>query len=90
MSDMSAATRIRRRNTFSRMFSGVDEWADPAAWDAFVRVHPQSRYCQLFGYGKVVGCYGYRPRYLAFRRNTELVVCCRWPKCPVCSIVDAW
>jgi lipid II:glycine glycyltransferase (peptidoglycan interpeptide bridge formation enzyme) len=55
------------------MFSVVDEWADPAAWDAFVRVHPQSRYCQLFGYGRVVSCYGYRPHYLAFRRNGELV-----------------
>jgi lipid II:glycine glycyltransferase (peptidoglycan interpeptide bridge formation enzyme) len=55
------------------MFSVVDEWADPAAWDAFVRVHPQPRYCQLFGYGRVVSCYGYRPHYLAFRRNGELV-----------------
>jgi CelD/BcsL family acetyltransferase involved in cellulose biosynthesis len=49
------------------------EWTDAAAWDAFVHTHSESRYCQLFGYGSVVGCYGYRPRYLAFMRNRELV-----------------
>jgi len=38
-----------------------------------VRAHSESRYCQLFGYGRVVGCYGYRPRYLAFMRNRDLV-----------------
>ena len=51
------------------------EWTDPAAWDAFVRAHAESRYCQLFGYGSVVGSYRniYRPRPLAFMRNGELV-----------------
>ncbi|MBN9562407.1 MAG: GNAT family N-acetyltransferase [Alphaproteobacteria bacterium] len=50
-----------------------DGWSDAEAWDAFVRAHPQSRYCQLFGYGRVVASYGYKPRYLAFLRNQELV-----------------
>ncbi len=50
-----------------------DGWGDAAAWDTFVLAHPQSRYCQLFGYGRVVGCYGYKPRYLAFLRNRDLV-----------------
>ena len=55
------------------MISLDDDWSDAAAWDGFVRAHGQSRYCHLFGYGQVVGCYGYKPRYLAFRRNRELV-----------------
>src|SRR5262249_24174795 len=63
----------RSAHTFSSMFSIVDDWADPTAWDAFVRAHPESRYCQLSGYGSVIDCYGYRPRYMAFRRNRELV-----------------
>ena len=50
-----------------------DGWSDAEPWDAFVQAHPQSRYCQLFGYGRVVACYGYKPRYLAFLRNRDLV-----------------
>lgn len=50
-----------------------DGWRDVEAWDGFVRAHPQSRYCQLFGYGRVLACYGYTPRYLAFLRDRELV-----------------
>jgi CelD/BcsL family acetyltransferase involved in cellulose biosynthesis len=50
-----------------------DGWSDADAWDGFVRAHPQSRYCQLFGYGRVVACYGYKLRYLAFLRGRELV-----------------
>ncbi len=50
-----------------------DDWRDDAAWDAFVRAHPQSRYCQLSGYARVVACYGYRTRHLAFLRGRELV-----------------
>lgn len=49
------------------------EWQDAAAWDAFVLADRQSRYCQLFGYGHVVACYGYKPHYLAILRNRELV-----------------
>ena len=52
----------------------IDEgWADANSWNSFVLSHPQSRYCQLFGYGRVVACYGYKPRYLAFLRNRDLV-----------------
>jgi serine/alanine adding enzyme len=50
-----------------------DGWHDADAWDAFVLAHPESRYCQLFGYGRVVACYGYQPRYLAFLRDRDLV-----------------
>ena len=50
-----------------------DDWTDAAAWDAFVDAHPEARYCQLFGYGSVVACYGYRPRQFAFLRNGTLV-----------------
>ena len=49
------------------------DWSDEAAWDSFVEAHPQSRYCQKFGYGRVVACYGYRPHHLAFLRNGTLV-----------------
>jgi CelD/BcsL family acetyltransferase involved in cellulose biosynthesis len=50
-----------------------DGWRDADAWNAFVQAHPQSRYCQLYGYGRVVACYGYKPRYLAFLRDGDLV-----------------
>ncbi len=55
------------------MISVQDGWSDVPAWDRFVRAHPQSRYCQLYAYGWVAACYGYRPRYLAFLRNRDLV-----------------
>ncbi len=50
-----------------------DGWRDAEAWNSFVASHPQARYCQLFGYGRVVACYGYQPRYLGFLRNRDLV-----------------
>jgi lipid II:glycine glycyltransferase (peptidoglycan interpeptide bridge formation enzyme) len=50
-----------------------EDWQDAAAWDEFVLAHPQSRYCQLHGYGQVLTSYGYKHRYIAFLRNRELV-----------------
>lgn len=49
------------------------DWRDAASWDAYVHAHPEARYCQLYGYGHVVACYGYKPRYLAVLRNRDLV-----------------
>jgi CelD/BcsL family acetyltransferase involved in cellulose biosynthesis len=50
-----------------------DTWQDRAAWDGFVASHDQSRFCHLFDYGEVVGCYGYRPLRLAFVSEGKLV-----------------
>ncbi len=50
-----------------------DAWPDRAAWDRFVESHDQGRFCHLFDYGEVVGCYGYRPVRLAFVAEGRLV-----------------
>jgi hypothetical protein len=50
-----------------------DDWSDGVAWDRFVESHVGARYCQKFGYGRVVACYGCRPRQFAFLRNRTLV-----------------
>jgi CelD/BcsL family acetyltransferase involved in cellulose biosynthesis len=50
-----------------------DAWRDRAAWNRFVESHDQGRFCHLFDYGEVVGCYGYRPVRLAFVAEGRLV-----------------
>ena len=63
-----------RQNALSpRQIALHDTWQDRAAWDAFVESHDQSRFCHLFDYGEVVGCYGYRPLRLAFASEGQLV-----------------
>lgn len=47
---------------------------DGADWDAFVLAHPEARFSQLFGYGRVVEeSYGFKPRYQVLRRGGRLV-----------------
>lgn len=48
-------------------------WQDRQSWDAFVERHPHARYCHLFGYGQAVACYRYKPCYIGFVRNGELI-----------------
>jgi lipid II:glycine glycyltransferase (peptidoglycan interpeptide bridge formation enzyme) len=50
----------------------VENWQDRERWDKFVDGHGQGRFCQLYAYGDVVSCYGYRPVRLAFLRDGEL------------------
>ena len=50
-----------------------DEFHDREAWDAFVENHDQARFCHLYAYSDVVGCYGYKPVRIALMRNREIV-----------------
>ena len=49
-----------------------DDFRDAQSWDAFVESHEQSRFCHLYAYSDVVGCYGYKPVRIAFMKNREI------------------
>lgn len=50
-----------------------DDWRDAAAWDSFVTRHEEGRFCHLFGYAAVLGCYAYIPRNICFLKHREIV-----------------
>jgi len=50
-----------------------DDWDDAEEWDRFVEHHDQARFCHLFGYAKVLKCYGYTPRNICFVRDGQIV-----------------
>ena len=50
-----------------------DSWQDKDGWDRFVESNHQARYCHLFGYGRVVACYGYVPKNICFLKDRTIV-----------------
>src|SRR6266404_3281016 len=48
--------------------------ADQPQWDAFVESHPESRFCQLWGYRQVLeSTYGYRTAYYKLMLDDRIV-----------------